>query len=356
MNNSNMNGFDNGFNNNRSTGNNSSNMYNHSNNNFNNQSGGKFGFLNSNNNQSSNVNNDSEFSSIKPNRPSFSSNGSGNSSGTFFNSGPSKPDHGLRPPGKFGGGNNLPNNTGNGNTNGKFGFSYNDQPSNGNFNNGFGGTNSNNGSYQPSTLVIVMVVIIVIGLVVVLLDVTQVFRKDEPTKTPETTQKEEKPIEKPSEEIQNEYEIELRRVSKLADMSGNYNIEAYENKEHEIETMYPGIDKNTLEGAKQYYAELEDIASCQDGYCMMIEVDSKGDIIIHAYDMETDEYNSANLTGNWEENQAKLYLSTACANVDNNGDLDLNKDPNEDGYMKCESFMCKVVFGGKEYFKDCREA
>ena len=58
----------------------------------------------------------------------------------------------------------------------------------------------------------------------------------------------------------------------------------------------------------------------------------------------------------WPDVQANLMGQTACANVDYMGEYEsAGIDSNEEGYTKCEDFVCKVFFNDEEYEFNCLE-
>lgn len=61
----------------------------------------------------------------------------------------------------------------------------------------------------------------------------------------------------------------------------------------------------------------------------------------------------------WPNIQANLMLSTACSNMNSNGDYvanDLNGAgaANGEGTITCTDWICTATYNGREYQRDCR--
>lgn len=59
----------------------------------------------------------------------------------------------------------------------------------------------------------------------------------------------------------------------------------------------------------------------------------------------------------WPNIQVNLALSTACSNIDNNGNYETKDSTiavNSDGYIFCESFHCTANYNSRTFEKDCK--
>ena len=59
----------------------------------------------------------------------------------------------------------------------------------------------------------------------------------------------------------------------------------------------------------------------------------------------------------WPNIQSNLALSTACSQVDNNGNYDsaeAGMNQGDEGYIKCNSYLCTATYNGKTYQRDCQ--
>lgn len=58
----------------------------------------------------------------------------------------------------------------------------------------------------------------------------------------------------------------------------------------------------------------------------------------------------------WPNIQSNLALSTACSQVDNNGDYVTDDDSlkDKDGYITCDNYVCKAVYNGKTVSRNCK--
>lgn len=58
----------------------------------------------------------------------------------------------------------------------------------------------------------------------------------------------------------------------------------------------------------------------------------------------------------WPNIQANLMMSTACSNVDMNGDYvaDAAQAQEGEGTVTCENFECTAVYNNRTYTKNCR--
>ena len=60
----------------------------------------------------------------------------------------------------------------------------------------------------------------------------------------------------------------------------------------------------------------------------------------------------------WPNIQSNLAISTACSQVDNNGNyttLDTSIASGKDGYVKCKKYKCTATYNGKTYTKNCKK-
>ena len=55
----------------------------------------------------------------------------------------------------------------------------------------------------------------------------------------------------------------------------------------------------------------------------------------------------------WPRIRANIILSTACSNVNANGDYD--EDNGDGNFVHCERWNCTANYQGNEYQRDCRE-
>ncbi len=61
----------------------------------------------------------------------------------------------------------------------------------------------------------------------------------------------------------------------------------------------------------------------------------------------------------WPNIQSNLAISTACSQVDNNGNyttLDTSISSTSDGYVKCTKYNCTARYNGKNYTKNCKKS
>lgn len=61
----------------------------------------------------------------------------------------------------------------------------------------------------------------------------------------------------------------------------------------------------------------------------------------------------------WPNIQSNLAISTACSQVDNNGNyvtLDSSIKSTNDGYVKCAGYVCTARYNGKNYTKNCKQS
>lgn len=64
----------------------------------------------------------------------------------------------------------------------------------------------------------------------------------------------------------------------------------------------------------------------------------------------------------WPNIQANLMLSTACSNMNSNGDYVANQTANnaanadEEGTITCEDWVCTATYNGKTYERNCSNA
>ena len=59
----------------------------------------------------------------------------------------------------------------------------------------------------------------------------------------------------------------------------------------------------------------------------------------------------------WPNIQANLMLSTACSNMNSNGDYVATQTEGEDaneGTVDCVDWVCTASYNGKTYERDCR--
>lgn len=60
----------------------------------------------------------------------------------------------------------------------------------------------------------------------------------------------------------------------------------------------------------------------------------------------------------WPNIQANLMLSTACSNMNSNGDYVANAGANDtaingEGTIVCDNWVCTASYNGREYTRDC---
>ena len=61
----------------------------------------------------------------------------------------------------------------------------------------------------------------------------------------------------------------------------------------------------------------------------------------------------------WPNIQANLMLSTACSNMNSNGDYVATQTEgadNNEGTVTCEDWTCTATYNGKGYERDCRNS
>ncbi|MBQ8659298.1 MAG: hypothetical protein IJ475_00460 [Bacilli bacterium] len=61
----------------------------------------------------------------------------------------------------------------------------------------------------------------------------------------------------------------------------------------------------------------------------------------------------------WPNIQANLMMSTACSNMDMNGNYTANQTNGQntnEGTVTCSNFQCTANYNGKTYTKDCNNA
>lgn len=59
----------------------------------------------------------------------------------------------------------------------------------------------------------------------------------------------------------------------------------------------------------------------------------------------------------WPNIQTNLALSTACSQVDNNGDYvteDTSITSTTDGYISCDNYLCHARYNSKTYTRNCK--
>ncbi len=152
------------------------------------------------------------------------------------------------------------------------------------------------------------------------------------------------------EKLKIDYEAKLRSVAKSVDSEGNYNLEEVYNNSDVFEKL--DISGSSSQEAKKEVEtaikNVQELFFCVSGTCMAFEYNDE--VYFHLYDIETDTYKKVD----YNEFSSSLVLSTACANVDNNGNYSNGVTKGEEGYVHCESFVCEVKYAGNIYKKDCR--
>ncbi len=61
----------------------------------------------------------------------------------------------------------------------------------------------------------------------------------------------------------------------------------------------------------------------------------------------------------WPNIQANLMLSTACSNMNSNGDYvaeQLEGEDENEGTVECADWVCTATYNGKSYQRDCRNS
>ncbi len=61
----------------------------------------------------------------------------------------------------------------------------------------------------------------------------------------------------------------------------------------------------------------------------------------------------------WPNIQANLMLSTACSNMNSNGDYvaeQLEGEDDNEGTVECTDWECTATYNGKSYKRDCRNS
>ncbi len=59
----------------------------------------------------------------------------------------------------------------------------------------------------------------------------------------------------------------------------------------------------------------------------------------------------------WPNIQSNLALSTACSQVDNNGNYtstEAGMNAGDEGFISCASYVCTAHYNNKDYQRDCR--
>lgn len=58
----------------------------------------------------------------------------------------------------------------------------------------------------------------------------------------------------------------------------------------------------------------------------------------------------------WPNIQSNLALSTACSQVDNNGNYTTADTTlkNKDGYISCKGYNCSVIYNSKTFTRNCK--
>ena len=145
---------------------------------------------------------------------------------------------------------------------------------------------------------------------------------------------------------------ELAAICKLTDSSGNYKYQEF------LDYVTEEVTKLNAEPTdEQIYEIMSKMNYCVGGGCMKIESDgmvnflncTNGEYVRMTYD-DFQEY----LDKKVETSNA---LTNACANVDSNGNYvieDSTLTENDEGFVECKEYVCKVRLYGVTSKRDCK--